>query len=116
MIRHFWVILVVPQRVPRIQAEFEIPLHVHQPKKITEPVGSSPPKFPSEDKVNTVQRGVESALSLSCPAQASPRPSHRLVCPLGYFITAFRLTFGLGLCPNNKIFRANWWIKTKVFN
>ena len=44
---------------------------------MAEPVGGSAPRFPSEDKVSTLEREVSGPATLVCPAQASPHPTFR---------------------------------------
>ena len=45
----------------------------------TEPVGGSPPKFPSDDLSKSIQRKLQTSTTMICPAQASPSPSFRYV-------------------------------------
>jgi len=42
-----------------------------------EPIGSSAPKFPTESRMQTSQKSVDSAISLSCSAQGHPHPHYR---------------------------------------
>lgn len=45
---------------------------------VLEPIGSAGPKFSSDDKSATFERGIGSPVSLACPAQAFPIPAFRL--------------------------------------
>ena len=54
----------------------------------TEPIGSSLPKFLTDDKSDTFSRDMGTTVALKCPAQAYPLPS-------------FRLEFGYNLAHQN---------------
>lgn len=51
--------------------------YVLLPLGIAEPVGSVRPKFPTMDNSRGFVSTVEHALTLLCPAQGFPVPSHR---------------------------------------
>ena len=44
----------------------------------TEPIGSSLPKFLTDDKYDAFSRDMGATVALKCPAQAYPLPSFRL--------------------------------------
>ena len=48
----------------------------------SEPVGGSAPKFPSANTISGFSANLANTFSLPCPAQGSPIPSFRFVCPL----------------------------------
>ena len=51
--------------------------HFH-PFLILEPIGSSIPKFSTDDKSDSFSRSMGRSIALHCPAQGHPLPSFRL--------------------------------------
>jgi hypothetical protein len=53
---------------------------------VLEPIGSSLPKFPSENKIQTLSRRQGDSSALICPAQAAPVPVFRCQCYKTYLL------------------------------
>ncbi len=61
-----------------------------------EPIGTAPPKFPTDERFKKMERRSGGSVNLLCPAQSSPLPSFRYFNPkVAHEKLAFRQVLGL---------------------
>ncbi|ODN02698.1 Hemicentin-1 [Orchesella cincta] len=70
-----------PQTTAALDGKFVVlpsgELHIKDVRPEDEPLGSSAPKFPTESRMQTLQKQSGSSVAVVCPAQAHPYPNFR---------------------------------------